>query len=317
MNKFVSFIISLACGVLLYNQPLFACDIDHILKRDADSSPESERPHKRPRHVITNFPLAQQTIPGPQQGMEVEEQVDWKQLYHDAQQRIEQQNQQLEYAREKIESLFISIGKSLWVGRLDDNFDELRMDNSNLTCFPFCACVIDPVNGGALILAQNRIKNLPECIGSHSISILDLSSNELKDLPRSFGKIKGLSYLYLSCNNLESVPDCLIECQGLETLYLRHNPLISSIYNDIDLNFVDDDERIQCFLKFDRAKKDSQLLFNIFLMLPEILPLELVVVICRINHNRNLEYISATSWDDVNDYYLKAKKVDHPLPTDQ
>ncbi|XP_013200559.1 leucine-rich repeat and calponin homology domain-containing protein [Amyelois transitella] len=99
-----------------------------------------------------------------------------------------------------------------------------------------------------LLLSQNIIRNVPEAVGSlQSLTYLDLSSNQLTELPREvcqmplqvlllqdnmlstlpkeIGKMSTLAELDASNNRLTQVPMTLGDCAGLRSLDLSNNQL--------------------------------------------------------------------------------------------
>ena len=64
------------------------------------------------------------------------------------------------------------------------------------------------------------------------LKYLDLSCNELTELPDSMGSMKSLKHLFLQTNQLDLLPDALGDHHVLETLNIAEN-LLTELPNDI------------------------------------------------------------------------------------
>lgn len=78
-------------------------------------------------------------------------------------------------------------------------------------------------------LAHNKFDEMPLCLCylSKSLLFLDLSSNDLRQLPSSIQHLKQLRSFILLNNRLKSLPDVLCQLNKLETLWLGNNQLKS------------------------------------------------------------------------------------------
>ena len=75
-------------------------------------------------------------------------------------------------------------------------------------------------------LSSNDIKSLPESFGYLKIEgNLNLSNNELKTLPESFGNITVGGYLDLAHNNFKTLPNSFGNIKLSGSLYLNNNKL--------------------------------------------------------------------------------------------
>ncbi|WKX92874.1 hypothetical protein Q1695_010701 [Nippostrongylus brasiliensis] len=75
-----------------------------------------------------------------------------------------------------------------------------------------------------LELSQNQIKELPPTIGGFSLlKQLHLSENLLSELPDEIGALKNLEVLNLQRNMLTSLPDAIAGCYSLRTLNVSSN----------------------------------------------------------------------------------------------
>jgi hypothetical protein len=63
------------------------------------------------------------------------------------------------------------------------------------------------------------------------IEILDMSDNNLSELPEDFGRLKNLKILFLSNNKFEHIPDVIAQCPELEMIGFKSNgiKLVSEI----------------------------------------------------------------------------------------
>lgn len=103
---------------------------------------------------------------------------------------------------------------------------RLSLCNMGLTTFPPWLFKLTNVN--ELDLSRNKIKKLPENIGSFSsLRWLDLHSNNLESLPDSIGSLVRLTYLNLCNNRLTSasLPSTMGFLTSLKTLNLGLNKL--------------------------------------------------------------------------------------------
>ena len=78
-------------------------------------------------------------------------------------------------------------------------------------------------------LAHNKFDEMPLslCYLSKSLIFLDLSSNDLRQLPSSIQHLKQLRTFLLLNNRLRALPDALCQLTTLETLWLGNNQLKS------------------------------------------------------------------------------------------
>jgi hypothetical protein len=57
------------------------------------------------------------------------------------------------------------------------------------------------------------------------IEILDMSDNNLSELPEDFGRLKNLKILFLSNNKFEHIPDVIAQCPELEMIGFKSNEI--------------------------------------------------------------------------------------------
>ncbi|KAG6559491.1 E3 ubiquitin-protein ligase ipaH9.8 [Candidatus Rhabdochlamydia oedothoracis] len=104
--------------------------------------------------------------------------------------------------------------------------ETLDLTNLNLTSLP------DIFNNPCfnqlkhLDLSSNQLRTLPASFGElQALTNLDLSSNQLTTLPKSFGNLQALTQLCLSSNQLTTLPTSFGNLQALTHLYLYNNQL--------------------------------------------------------------------------------------------
>jgi Leucine-rich repeat (LRR) protein len=79
-----------------------------------------------------------------------------------------------------------------------------------------------------LDVTGNNIEQLPDSVGElEGLNMLIVSSNRLKSLPDNVGRLKNLVNLYASNNQLESLPESVGELKGLLYLFAYNNRLRS------------------------------------------------------------------------------------------
>jgi len=81
-----------------------------------------------------------------------------------------------------------------------------------------------------LDLSYNQLTELPETIGKLTLfQKLDLSYNQLTELPETIGKLISLQELYLDSNQLIELPEAIGKLTALQELYLGCNQLTEEI----------------------------------------------------------------------------------------
>jgi len=100
------------------------------------------------------------------------------------------------------------------------------------------------------------------CKLMHLVSI-DLSKNQLKQLPANFGSLRKLQHLDLYSNSLTSLPLSLCYMKQLQWLDLKDNPLTEPL-KSIAGDCIDDSQCKQC------AKKASLCVWCKSASLPEL-----------------------------------------------
>lgn len=116
-----------------------------------------------------------------------------------------------------------------------------------------------------LDLSNLDINSVPETIFKEpyyeklmAITHINLSNNNLTDLPVQFSNIKDLVFLNISGNAFESVPKCVFSLEGLNYLYIRNN-VLNSLSNEVDslrvLKYLD--------LSMNKLKELPMVLYNL------------------------------------------------------
>lgn len=77
-----------------------------------------------------------------------------------------------------------------------------------------------------LQIAEN-LTDFPQEIFSlaDSLEILDLSNNQLSDLPDNLDRLKHLKILFCANNKFRHIPECLSRCEQLEMIGFKHNQI--------------------------------------------------------------------------------------------
>jgi small GTP-binding protein len=97
-------------------------------------------------------------------------------------------------------------------------------DKEKLTAIP--AEVFDFVWLEALDLSSNQLSELPDSISRlQNLSLLNLRNNQLRELTDSFFSLQNLSEIFLSSNQLRGLPDSFFSLQNLSLLNLSSNQL--------------------------------------------------------------------------------------------
>ena len=96
---------------------------------------------------------------------------------------------------------------------------EVDLSNNKLVEFPESVITVQLYS---LDLASNQISQLPKSFGSlTSLDHLNLSDNQLRRIPKSIGKLKKLQYLILDCNDLTVIPNSISDLSSLTVLFLK------------------------------------------------------------------------------------------------
>jgi Leucine-rich repeat (LRR) protein len=108
-------------------------------------------------------------------------------------------------------------GSSLRILRLQQN--RLKVLPSSLACL---------IGLEELDLSYNELENLPEELGQlKRLEVVHLQGNRLRALPRSLGQLTALRQLTIHGNQLTTLPDSIGQLAALESLDASHNALRS------------------------------------------------------------------------------------------
>ena len=113
-----------------------------------------------------------------------------------------------------LSDLFLSDNELEILERCDDIVDKLYLSHNKLKTFPKRLL---SSNLKELDLSFNEIEEIPEEIKEcTSLEILDLSNNKISTLPDSIGDITSLRILKLEKNNLRTIPNSIEKLQNLQ-----------------------------------------------------------------------------------------------------
>ena len=109
---------------------------------------------------------------------------------------------------------------------MDSNSDRPTMDLSGLKLYT-CPAVLDKL--GSIVdlnLSHNNIKSLPDSFGVlASLEVLQLQCNKIQLLPTSFGDLRRLKIFSFNSNRCSSLPPTLQHNLSLQKLYVDKNYL--------------------------------------------------------------------------------------------
>ncbi|XP_033214795.1 leucine-rich repeat protein soc-2 homolog isoform X2 [Belonocnema kinseyi] len=141
-----------------------------------------------------------------------------------------------------------------------------------------------------LSLCTNHLTCIPNNFSQHlsHLQRLDISNNNLKELPSSFNLLMKLEHLKLDHNEFQTLPKVLAEIRSLKTLSISHNKLeehsedLGSLINleSLDLSSNNLSSLPYSFVRLNRLR-ELNLAENKFNIIPE----------CIINGMRNLEFL--------------------------
>ncbi|PKP21742.1 MAG: hypothetical protein CVU05_06085 [Bacteroidetes bacterium HGW-Bacteroidetes-21] len=158
-------------------------------------------------------------IPGKVTRMEELKTLD---LSHNNIQKIPAKIKRLEYLKSldvsynKISVIHKNFGKILYLEKLD-------ISHNQLTTIP--AIILGMKYLYNLDMSDNQINKIENTNNLKKLEYLDLSNNQLKDFPRSFGLMKKLKVLDLSGNQITTVSRTLTGLTKLKELHLDNNQL--------------------------------------------------------------------------------------------
>lgn len=104
----------------------------------------------------------------------------------------------------------------LWVEELNLSYNEIKVLNKN---------IIDRWSLRSLDVSHNHIKKVSEELSLPNLGFLDLSSNEIKELPKAIGRMRKLEILNISDNQLEALPATFVKMRKLQELNASGNHL--------------------------------------------------------------------------------------------
>ncbi|MCH2045600.1 MAG: leucine-rich repeat domain-containing protein [Saprospiraceae bacterium] len=104
-----------------------------------------------------------------------------------------------------------------------NSLEYIYMDNNSLKKLPKSMKKLKSLN--ELSIAGNKLQNdIPDVIGELTqLTKLDLSENELQELPSEILQLKNLEVLDLRYNQLSDLPEPLKKLENLKTVYIGNN----------------------------------------------------------------------------------------------
>ena len=113
------------------------------------------------------------------------------------------------------------------------NLISLELSNNSITDLTSLLMALEPIRSSLkeLKLDENSIRNIYRFPSFHNLELLDLSHNQLKEIPNfAFQNLKNLKFLYLENNRLRSLSSNFFSnsTENLLTLSLKNN-LFSSV----------------------------------------------------------------------------------------
>ncbi|KAJ0005150.1 hypothetical protein NQD34_011363 [Periophthalmus magnuspinnatus] len=101
---------------------------------------------------------------------------------------------------------------------------RLTLANMGIVVFP--KCILKLSNIDELDLSRNQIENIPNNIGDfQSLKVLDVHSNKLKSIPEAMGNLKNLEHLNLSNNFINTLPSTVGSLTHLKVFNVGLNHL--------------------------------------------------------------------------------------------
>ena len=175
--------------------------------------------------------------------------------------KIEQVQRLIEWAdKYKIDNIKLPRIKGLiHQNNLFENFDNCNLEEIPKELFEI------KKNSFLLDFTNNKIKSLPNGIGSSECNILMLCNNEIEEFPKSVYELKELDTLCLHGNKIKSLPDDMDNLTKLETFTISNNPIdklpknISNIdtLKKLDIENTNIDEESLEYLHLENLEKIS------------------------------------------------------------
>lgn len=133
----------------------------------------------------------------------------------------------------KLSEVFLPVGGKLKV--LDLSRNNLQMINScyknlelvsvNLSFNQLSEFVSTSESLAVLDLSYNKLKTFPEC-HSGNLAELNLSHNDIDEIPSTIKQLTGLKTLNMNNNTLKSIQVDIIKCSKLREVNFKDNPII-------------------------------------------------------------------------------------------
>ena len=142
-----------------------------------------------------------------------------------------------------------------WVSSLD-SLEEINLNFNKLNLKKRDIRRLSKVED--VLLAGNGIKKLPNNIGILRCESLNLSKNQLREVPKSFAELKQVKYLIFYDNKFEAIPE---ELEGFKNL--KHLDFYKNNIKEIP-DFVGDMDNLQqLFLSFNQIEEIPDTLRNL------------------------------------------------------
>jgi Leucine-rich repeat (LRR) protein len=118
------------------------------------------------------------------------------------------------------------ITKKMYLCIINNDIDNGTLEINNINKLGSIIKYIIDSKLKRLFIRYNNLKEIPKSIGKlTNLKYLSLSNNNLKEIPKSLRKLTNLEYLYLENNKLSEIPKSLGKLTNLKLLSCNNNKL--------------------------------------------------------------------------------------------